>query len=74
VSGRGTPAPIAIAAEYYVEAPLLCAWCELRADYRHFRADRIAAATVRDPGFAHRCRPTDGGMAGADRDALTDAP
>ncbi|MBW4092430.1 MAG: YafY family transcriptional regulator [Proteobacteria bacterium] len=41
-----------IAVEYYVEATLLCAWCELRADYRHFRADRIAAATVLDAGFA----------------------
>ncbi len=31
--------PIAIA--YYVEATLICAWCELRGDFRHFRADRV---------------------------------
>lgn len=41
-----------IAVEYYVGATLLCAWCELREDYRHFRADRIAAARVLDAGFA----------------------
>lgn len=26
---------------YYVDNVLLAAWCELREDYRHFRADRI---------------------------------
>jgi len=31
--------PIAIA--YYVESTLISAWCELRDDFRHFRADRI---------------------------------
>jgi predicted DNA-binding transcriptional regulator YafY len=41
-----------IALEYYVEATLLCAWCELRNDYRHFRADRIVAAEVLGEGFA----------------------
>jgi predicted DNA-binding transcriptional regulator YafY len=41
-----------IAVEYYVEATLLCAWCELRNDYRHFRTDRIAAAAVLEDGFA----------------------
>jgi predicted DNA-binding transcriptional regulator YafY len=34
--------PIALA--YYIEATLVAAWCELRADYRHFRADRITSA------------------------------
>ena len=34
--------PIALA--YYVDVTLIAAWCELRADYRHFRADRIADA------------------------------
>ncbi len=34
--------PFAVA--YYVEATLICAWCELRNDYRHFRVDRIIAA------------------------------
>lgn len=46
---RRTVRPIAV--EYYVEATLLCAWCELRGDYRHFRADRIAAAAVLDERF-----------------------
>lgn len=31
--------PFAIA--YFVEATLVNAWCELRDDFRHFRADRI---------------------------------
>ncbi|MDE2199570.1 MAG: YafY family transcriptional regulator [Rhodospirillales bacterium] len=47
---RRTVRPIAM--EYYSEATLVCAWCELRADYRHFRADRIVLATVLDAGFA----------------------
>jgi predicted DNA-binding transcriptional regulator YafY len=42
--------PVAI--EYYVEVTLLCGWCELRNDYRHFRADRIEAAEVLPDGFA----------------------
>jgi predicted DNA-binding transcriptional regulator YafY len=42
--------PIAI--EYYSQATLLCAWCELRDDYRHFRADRIAGAQVLNDTFA----------------------
>ncbi len=33
--------PVAVA--YYVESTLLGAWCELRQDFRHFRADRIRA-------------------------------
>lgn len=36
--------PIAIA--YYVQATLVYAWCELRRDYRHFRADRITGFEV----------------------------
>lgn len=55
VDGRGAAShrivrPIAM--EYYTEATLLCAWCELRDDYRHFRADRIAAAEVLEENFA----------------------
>ena len=46
--------PIAVA--YYVQATLLGAWCELRRDYRHFRADRITALTVLD-----ECYPSDNG-------------
>jgi predicted DNA-binding transcriptional regulator YafY len=41
-----------VAMEYYVEVTLVCAWCELRNDYRHFRADRIEAATTLPEGFA----------------------
>ena len=36
--------PIAVA--YYVQATLVGAWCELRRDYRHFRADRIRSLAV----------------------------
>lgn len=36
--------PFAIA--YYVEATIVCAWCELRNAVRHFRADRILDAQV----------------------------
>ena len=40
-----------VAVEYYVEATLVCGWCELRQGYRHFRADRIEAAAVLDENF-----------------------
>jgi predicted DNA-binding transcriptional regulator YafY len=43
-----------IAMEYHVEATLICAWCELRDDYRHFRTDRIRIARVLDASFAAR--------------------
>ena len=46
--------PIAIA--YYVSATLIGAWCELRRDYRHFRADRITALRVLDETY-----PSDNG-------------
>jgi len=36
--------PIAVA--YYVQATLIGAWCELRRDYRHFRADRVSVLSV----------------------------
>ncbi|GGJ33397.1 helix-turn-helix transcriptional regulator [Neoroseomonas lacus] len=35
--------PIAIG--FFIAAEVLAAWCELRGDFRHFRLDRIAAAT-----------------------------
>ena len=41
--------PFAVA--YYVEATLVCAWCELRNDIRHFRTDRVDRAEVLDEGF-----------------------
>ena len=46
--------PIAVA--YYVQATLICGWCELRHDYRHFRADRISTLTVLDDRY-----PSDNG-------------
>jgi predicted DNA-binding transcriptional regulator YafY len=46
--------PIAVA--YYVQATLVGAWCELRRDYRHFRADRITAMTVLEERY-----PSDNG-------------
>jgi predicted DNA-binding transcriptional regulator YafY len=41
--------PIAVA--YYMQATLVGAWCELRQDYRHFRADRIASLAVLDERY-----------------------
>ena len=41
-----------VAMEYHVQATLICAWCELRNDYRHFRADRIVGAQVLEDSFA----------------------
>jgi predicted DNA-binding transcriptional regulator YafY len=41
-----------VAVEYYTEATLLCAWCELRDNYRHFRADRIRSAQLLEESFA----------------------
>ena len=46
--------PIAMA--YYVQATLIGAWCELRRDYRHFRADRIVALAVLEERY-----PSDNG-------------
>jgi predicted DNA-binding transcriptional regulator YafY len=46
--------PIAVA--YYMQATLIGAWCELRRDYRHFRADRVSAMTVLDERY-----PSDNG-------------
>src|SRR5580704_1846342 len=41
--------PFAVA--YYVEASLICAWCELRHNIRHFRTDRVTCAEVLDEAF-----------------------
>jgi predicted DNA-binding transcriptional regulator YafY len=41
---RRTIWPVAMA--YYVDVTLVGAWCELRNDFRHFRVDRITAATA----------------------------
>jgi predicted DNA-binding transcriptional regulator YafY len=51
-SGRRTQRviqPFAVA--YYVEATLVCAWCELRNAIRHFRTDRILGAEVLAEAF-----------------------
>ncbi len=42
--------PIAVA--YYVEVELICAWCELREDFRHFRVDRISNIAFLEDSFA----------------------
>lgn len=41
-----------LAVIYYVEVTVLAAWCELREDFRHFRADRILACHETGNGFA----------------------
>jgi predicted DNA-binding transcriptional regulator YafY len=41
--------PFAIA--YFAEATLVNAWCELRDDFRHFRADRILGCDMLDERF-----------------------
>ena len=55
--------PIAVA--YYVQATLIGAWCELRQDYRHFRADRISETDGAGRMLSVGQRQADGGMAGA---------
>ena len=41
-----------VALGFFEGYEMLAAWCELRRDFRHFRLDRIAAATVavKSPG------------------------
>lgn len=46
--------PIAVA--YYVEVELVCAWCELREDFRHFRVDRIRRLDFLKESFANSGR------------------
>jgi len=41
--------PLAII--YYVHAMLLVSWCELRADFRHFRLDRVLACSALEADF-----------------------
>ena len=36
----------------YIEVTVLAAWCELRDDFRHFRADRIVACHETGDSFA----------------------
>lgn len=42
--------PIAMA--YYVDVTVIGAWCELRADYRHFRVERIVTSSLLDETFS----------------------
>jgi predicted DNA-binding transcriptional regulator YafY len=44
--------PIAIG--YLDYARMLVAWCELRRDFRHFRADRVQEANFLDDRFPER--------------------
>ncbi|MBV8456340.1 MAG: YafY family transcriptional regulator [Acetobacteraceae bacterium] len=45
-----------IAMEFYIQATLICAWCELRGDFRHFRADRIKVIAALEDSFAAEAR------------------
>jgi predicted DNA-binding transcriptional regulator YafY len=50
-----TVKPLAIL--YYIEVVVLTAWCELRQDFRHFRADRIAHCQATGQRFAGQGDP-----------------
>ncbi len=39
---------------YFDQVRLLAAWCELREDFRHFRADRITGLTETGQRYPHR--------------------
>ncbi|PHR96922.1 MAG: transcriptional regulator [Blastopirellula sp.] len=41
-----------LAVIYYIEVELLAAWCDLRADFRHFRVDRIVGLTDTNKEFS----------------------
>jgi len=49
IATERTIRPVAVL--YFAEAVVIAAWCELRQDFRHFRADRITGATVLDSYF-----------------------
>jgi predicted DNA-binding transcriptional regulator YafY len=48
-SSERTIWPLAVA--YFPQATVLAAWCELRADYRAFRTDRVQHCTLTDDRF-----------------------
>jgi predicted DNA-binding transcriptional regulator YafY len=55
VEGRETERAIwPFALGFFDRVRVVVAWCELRQDYRHFRADRIAALTVTDTRYPRR--------------------
>lgn len=39
---------------YWENIRMICAWCELRNDFRHFRTDRVIQADLREDRFAER--------------------
>jgi predicted DNA-binding transcriptional regulator YafY len=39
---------------YSEDVRMICAWCELREDFRHFRTDRVHIAKVMDEKFRER--------------------
>ena len=39
---------------YWEHIRLICAWCELRQDFRHFRTDRVTAAALSERRFPER--------------------
>ncbi|WP_084397639.1 helix-turn-helix transcriptional regulator [Henriciella aquimarina] len=39
---------------YWESVRLICAWCELRGDFRHFRTDRVTRAELMDIRFPER--------------------
>ena len=43
-----------IALSYFASARVVVAWCELRAGFRHFRADRIAALAIVEHRYPRR--------------------
>ncbi len=47
-----TVLPVALI--YYVESAVLAAWCELRRDFRHFRADRMLSCEPLEERFTDR--------------------
>ena len=56
-AGRETERTVLpLAVIYYTEATVLAAWCELRQDFRHFRADRIVACDDIGDSFRDRAR------------------
>ena len=44
--------PFAVA--FFDHARIVCAWCELRQDYRHFRVDRIASLASTEDRYPRR--------------------
>jgi len=49
---RRTVWPFAVG--FFEKARVVCAWCELRDDYRHFRTDRIARLQIIDKRYPRR--------------------